>query len=57
MHLKLGVFPRIWWVAGFGPDLKNEPVPIRICDKPVVMFRTASGQPIALEDRDRKSVV
>lgn len=51
MHLKLGVFPRIWWVAGFGPDLKNEPVPIRICDKPVVMFRTASGQPIALEDR------
>jgi vanillate O-demethylase monooxygenase subunit len=44
-------FPPIWFVAGYAPDLRNAPQARRICDRPVLLFRTVSGVPIALEDR------
>jgi vanillate O-demethylase monooxygenase subunit len=40
-----------WYVAGFGSEIGETPLARRICDEPVVLFRTASGQAAALEDR------
>jgi len=41
-----------WYVAAFGHDVPSlRSVARRICDQPIVLFRTASGTPVALEDR------
>lgn len=40
-----------WYVAGFSWELKDKPVGRTLLCKPVVLFRTADGQPAALEDR------
>ena len=40
-----------WYVAGFAWELKDKPVGRTLLGKPVVLFRTADGQPAALEDR------
>lgn len=52
MQLMHGVMPlNIWYVAAYGDDLKQQPLARRICNKPVVLYRTASGKAVALEDR------
>ncbi len=40
-----------WYVAAFGADVAAKPVARRICGRPVVLFRTAGGEAVALEDR------
>lgn len=41
-----------WYVAAFSHDLAvQQPMARRICNRPVVLFRTASGRCAALEDR------
>jgi phenylpropionate dioxygenase-like ring-hydroxylating dioxygenase large terminal subunit len=40
-----------WYVAAFGADVAAKPVARKICGKPVVLFRTAGGEAVALEDR------
>ena len=49
MQFVHGVFPKTWLVAAYGPDVEHKPLAHRICDKPVVLFRTASGKAAALE--------
>jgi len=40
-----------WYIAGIGSDVTNAPLARRICDIPLVLFRTKSGVAVALEDR------
>jgi phenylpropionate dioxygenase-like ring-hydroxylating dioxygenase large terminal subunit len=40
-----------WYVAAFGADVTTKPAARKICGKPVVLFRTAGGEAVALEDR------
>ncbi|NML44036.1 Rieske 2Fe-2S domain-containing protein [Ramlibacter sp. G-1-2-2] len=40
-----------WWVAGFGWELKDQPLARTLLDVPLVLFRTPDGQVAALEDR------
>ena len=40
-----------WYVAGFAWELKDQPLGRTLLGKPLVLFRTADGQPAALEDR------
>lgn len=40
-----------WYVAAFGADVTGTPMARTICGKPVVLFRTAGGEAVALEDR------
>ncbi|EOG3620227.1 Rieske 2Fe-2S domain-containing protein [Pseudomonas putida] len=40
-----------WYVAALAWELKDKPVGRTLLGKPVVLFRTADGQPAALEDR------
>jgi phenylpropionate dioxygenase-like ring-hydroxylating dioxygenase large terminal subunit len=41
-----------WYVAAFAAELvAGQPLARRICNKPVVIYRTAAGAPVALEDR------
>jgi phenylpropionate dioxygenase-like ring-hydroxylating dioxygenase large terminal subunit len=40
-----------WYIAGTGGDITGEPLARRICDIPLVLFRTRSGAVAALEDR------
>lgn len=52
MQLTHGAMPfNIWYVAAYGHDVTQQPLGRRICGKPVVFYRTASGQAVALEDR------
>jgi phenylpropionate dioxygenase-like ring-hydroxylating dioxygenase large terminal subunit len=47
-----GYFPRnVWYIAGFSSELRDKPLARRICGHAVVMFRTAGGRAVALEDR------
>ena len=40
-----------WYVAATGQEVKNKPFRRIILNEPVVLFRTADGTPVALEDR------
>lgn len=40
-----------WYVAGFPAELCDAPLARRLLGEPIVLFRTGSGQPAALEDR------
>jgi len=40
-----------WYVAGFAHELSDQPLARTLLDEPLVMFRGASGKPVALEDR------
>ena len=40
-----------WYVAIWGDELTEKPLARRICDIPVVLFRTSDGAPAALLDR------
>lgn len=40
-----------WYVAGFAADLTAAPIARKICGTSVVLFRTAGGTPVALDDR------
>ena len=40
-----------WYVAAFASQVAAKPVARTICGKPVVLFRTAGGTAVALEDR------
>jgi vanillate O-demethylase monooxygenase subunit len=40
-----------WYAAAFPHELTDTPVARMICGEPVVLFRTASGVAVALEDR------
>ena len=40
-----------WYIAGIASDVTNSPLARRICDIPLVLFRTKSGVAVALEDR------
>ena len=40
-----------WYVAAWGDDLTTKPLARRICDVPLVLYRTASGEAAALIDR------
>jgi vanillate O-demethylase monooxygenase subunit len=40
-----------WYVAGWSSELTQKPLARTLACEPVVMFRTASGRAIALEDR------
>jgi len=40
-----------WYVAGLAPEITSTPLARTICGDPIVLFRTASGKPSALEDR------
>lgn len=41
----------LWWVAARSEELGATPLSRRLLDRPVVLYRTASGRPVALEDR------
>lgn len=40
-----------WYVAAFAADVSRELLPRRLLGKRVVLYRTESGQPVALSDR------
>ena len=40
-----------WYVAAFSSEIGSTPVARRICDEPIVLYRTAQGHAAALEDR------
>jgi len=40
-----------WYCAGWSGDLGEKPIGIRICDEPIVLFRTEGGSVAALEGR------
>lgn len=40
-----------WYVAGWSTELSQRPLARTLVGEPVVMFRTASGRAVALEDR------
>lgn len=40
-----------WYCAGWSKDLGEKPLGIRICDEPLVLFRTSNGSVAALHDR------
>jgi phenylpropionate dioxygenase-like ring-hydroxylating dioxygenase large terminal subunit len=40
-----------WYVAGLSTDVTSQPLARRICNRPIVLFRTQGGQVAALEDR------
>jgi vanillate O-demethylase monooxygenase subunit len=40
-----------WYVAGFGDELADRPLARTLLGEPLVLFRGASGNPVALEDR------
>lgn len=40
-----------WWVAATGAEVGGKPLPRRLLDRPVVLFRAAGGAVVALEDR------
>ncbi len=45
-------FPQEWWYpAAMAHDLRRQPVPVTLMDRPLVLFRDASGTAHALEDR------
>lgn len=45
-------FPlNLWYVAALASELKDKPIGRTLLGKPIVLFRTADGQPAALEDR------
>lgn len=45
-------FPREWWYpAAMARDLRRQPLPVTLMDRPLVLFRDASGAAHALEDR------
>lgn len=41
----------LWWVAARSEELGSVPLSRQLLDRPVVLYRTSSGQPVALEDR------
>src|SRR4051812_40674516 len=40
-----------WYVAGWASELTQQPLARTLLGEPVVMYRTASGEVVALEDR------
>jgi len=40
-----------WYCAGWGRDLGSKPIGIRICDEPIVLFRTSDDSVAALDGR------
>jgi len=40
-----------WYAAALPSELTDKPLARTICGEAIVMFRTASGQPVALDDR------
>lgn len=40
-----------WWVAGFAAEITNEFLARRILERPVLLYRTTSGEVVALDDR------
>ncbi|MDB5860171.1 MAG: Phenylpropionate dioxygenase and related ring-hydroxylating dioxygenase, large terminal subunit [Ramlibacter sp.] len=40
-----------WYCAGFGHDLAERPLAVRILDEPIVLYRLPDGRPAALHDR------
>ena len=44
-------FPRdAWYAVAWDTDLKHELLARTVCNKPLVMYRTAEGKPVVLED-------
>ena len=39
-----------WYVAGISSEIATELTPLRILDENIVLYRTKSGEPVALED-------
>ena len=39
-----------WYVAAWGDEITEKPIPRRICNEPVVLYRTLDGQAVALQD-------
>lgn len=46
-----GYLDTVWYCAALGSEITSKPLARIICDKPIVLFRTASGRVGALEDR------
>lgn len=42
---------RWWWPVCLAQDLTDQPVGLRLLDQPVVLWRDAQGQPVAMVDR------
>jgi len=40
-----------WYIGATVGDVTGEPIQRLICNEPIALFRTASGQPVALADR------
>lgn len=40
-----------WYAAGFSEELTQQPLGRTLLGRPMVLYRTASGQPVALDDR------
>jgi len=50
--LPYNIYPRnMWYVAAFAADLQSGPLARRVCDQPIVLFRSGTGTVAALEDR------
>lgn len=45
------LFRENWYVAAYGSEVTSTPIGRRICDRPIVLYRTDHGVAIALEDR------
>lgn len=41
----------LWWVAARSEEVTRVPMSRRILERPIVLYRTTSGQAVALEDR------
>jgi vanillate O-demethylase monooxygenase subunit len=40
-----------WYIGAWSDELGAQPLARRICDEPVVLFRSADGKAAALTDR------
>jgi vanillate O-demethylase monooxygenase subunit len=40
-----------WWIAATSAEVTNVPFARRLLDRPIVLYRTAAGTPVALDDR------
>tara|TARA_R110000772_G_scaffold146487_1_gene256659 strand:- start:1177 stop:2235 length:1059 start_codon:yes stop_codon:yes gene_type:complete len=50
-RMKVNYPSNTWWVAGFSSEITREPIGRWILDKPVLLYRTQNGDPVALDDR------
>ena len=39
-----------WYLAAWADEITDKPIPRRICNEPVVLYRTLEDQAIALQD-------